>query len=82
MAEDAAPVAAPAANKPQKPDEAAFKEKVGKLEKEHTQVKSQLVRPIVLFLLLLLVLFFLLLLFCLATCILECYVACCCCYTR
>lgn len=47
MAEDAAPAVPSAGNvKPQKPDEAAFKEKVAKLEKEHTQVKTQLVRYI------------------------------------
>lgn len=42
MADDSAATAA-ASTRPQKPDEAAFKETVAKLEKEHTQVKTQLV---------------------------------------
>lgn len=42
MADDAAATTA-ASTRPQKPDEAAFKETVAKLEKEHTQVKNQLV---------------------------------------
>lgn len=42
MADDAAATTA-ASTRPQKPDEAAFKETVAKLEKEHTQVKTQLV---------------------------------------
>ncbi|KAJ4390727.1 multicopy suppressor of BFA (Brefeldin A) [Gnomoniopsis smithogilvyi] len=41
MADDAAATTA-ASTRPQKPDEAAFKETVAKLEKEHTQVKNQL----------------------------------------